>query len=44
MPRRIPRPLLLALALWTYDVMEQETLDLPELGPVQAPHPNPMWD
>jgi len=30
-----------AMALWTYDVVEQETLDLPELGPVQAFHLRP---
>lgn len=29
------------LALWTYDVIEVETLQLPELGPVQAFHLRP---
>ncbi len=30
-----------AFALWTYDVVEEETLELPELGPVRAFHLRP---
>lgn len=30
-----------AMALWTYDVVEEVTLDLPELGPVRAFHLRP---